>query len=300
MGKIIALAVFVGVFMYLQVAYAQMTSTNYQILWDSVNSGGLDVSSSASYQLYDTIGQGAQGRSLSTTYTQDAGYRSGIYDQILSLNIFGQSDASLRTTTALSSLTITTDPTGLSVGDYVVVIQDRGASQVSGIGKIASVGGSTITLDRLSTNGTTPVIDGTNDYLYKLSGMTISLGTITTSIVQTAVIGFNATADLPSGYTVQVKEDGELRSGLYNIDDVSDGTVSATSEEYGARSSDSSLTSMFDTQDSAITSAYQEIVSSSSRKFDDRNFLTLKAGASSSSQNGSYSQTLSIILSGNF
>ncbi len=300
MNNYIVLVVFVGVFMYLQTVSAQMTSTNYQILWDSVNSGGLDISSSSSYQLYDTIGQSAQGRSLSTTYIQDAGYRSGIYDQILSLNILGQSDASSRSATALSSLTITTDPTGLSVGDYVVVIQDRGASQVSGIGKIVSVGGSTITLDRLSTSGTTPTIDGTNDYVYKLSGTTLSLGTITISTVQTALIGFNVTADLPSGYTLQIKEDGELRFGSYNVDDVSDGTVSSGSEEYGARSSDLSLSTTFDIQDSAMTSAYQEIVSSSSRKFDDRNFLTLKAGASGSSYSGSYSQTLSVILSGNF
>ncbi|HBK33559.1 TPA: hypothetical protein DEP34_03830 [Candidatus Uhrbacteria bacterium] len=300
MNNYIVLAVFVGVFIYLQSVSAQMTSTNYQILWDSVNSGGLDISSSTNYQLRDTIGQGTQGRSLSTTYIQDAGYRSGIYDQVLSLNILGQNDASSRAASSLSSLTITIDPTGLSVGDYIVLIQDRGVSQVSGIGKIVSLSGSTVTLDRLSTNGTTPVIDGTNDYVYELTGTSISLGTITTSAVQTSLIGFDTTADLSGGYTLQIKEDGELRSGSYTIDDVSDGTVSAASEEYGARSSDTSLSTTFDTQDTAITSAFQEIVSSSIQKFDDRHFLTLKASAGSSSYSGSYSQTLSVILSGNF
>lgn len=286
--------------MYLQVVSAQMTSTNYQILWDSVNTGGLDVSSSFSYQLRDSLGQTADARSTSTSYIQDTGYRSGIYDQVLSLSILPQSDASVRSASALSGLVITTDPTGLSVGDYIVVIQDRGASQVSGMGKIASVGVSTITLDRLSTDGTTPVIDGTSDYVYKLTGSAISLGTITNSAVQTAVIGFDVTADLPSGYTLQIKEDGALRSGAYDIDDVADGTVTAGSEEYGARSSDTSLATTFDTQDTGITTTFQEIVSSSSRKFYERNFVTLKASASGSSYSGSYSQTLSIILSGNF
>jgi hypothetical protein len=300
MSKFIALSVFVGVFMYLQAVSAQMTSTNYQILWDSVNTGGLDISSSSSYQLRDSLGQTADARSTSTSYIQDTGYRSGIYDQVLSLSILSQSDASARSASALSGLVVTTNPIGFSIGDYVVVIQDRGASQVSGMGKIASVGVSTITLDRLSTDGTTPVIDGTSDYVYKLTGSAISLGTITNSAVQTAIIGLDVTADLPSGYTLQIKEDGALRSGAYDIDDVVDGTVTAGSEEYGARSSDTSLATTFDTQDAGITTTFQEIVSSSSRKFYERNFVTLKASASGSSYSGSYSQTLSIILSGNF
>jgi hypothetical protein len=300
MSKFIALSVFVGVFMYLQAVSAQMTSTNYQILWDSVNTGGLDISSSSSYQLRDSLGQTADARSTSTSYIQDTGYRSGIYDQVLSLSILSQSDASARSASALSGLVVTTNPIGFSIGDYVVVIQDRGASQVSGMGKITSVGVSTITLDRLSTDGTTPVIDGTSDYVYKLTGSAISLGTITNSAVQTAIIGLDVTADLPSGYTLQIKEDGALRSGAYDIDDVVDGTVTAGSEEYGARSSDTSLATTFDTQDAGITTTFQEIVSSSSRKFYERNFVTLKASASGSSYSGSYSQTLSIILSGNF
>lgn len=300
MSKFIALSVFVGVFMYLQAVSAQMTSTNYQILWDSVNTGGLDVSSSSTYQLRDSLGQTADGRSSSTSYVQDAGYRSGVYDQVLSLSILPQSNASVRSASALSGLVVTTDPTGLSVGDYVVVIQDRGASQVSGMGKITAVGGSTITLDRLSTGGTTPVIDGTSDYVYKLTGSSISLGTITNSAVQTAIIGFDTTADLSSGYTLQIKEDGALRSGAYDIDDVADGTVTAASEEYGARSSDTSLSTTFDTQDAGMSSSFQEIVSSSSKTFYDRHFVTLKASASGSSYSGSYSQTLSVILSGNF
>lgn len=54
-----------------------MTSTNYGISWDSLNSGGLDVSTSTNYGLKDTIGEHATGYSSSTNYQISAGYRAG-------------------------------------------------------------------------------------------------------------------------------------------------------------------------------------------------------------------------------
>lgn len=54
-----------------------MTSTNYGISWDSINSGGLDVSTSTNYGLKDTIGEAATGNSTSSNYEISAGYRAG-------------------------------------------------------------------------------------------------------------------------------------------------------------------------------------------------------------------------------
>ena len=61
------------------VAYA-MTSSNYQINWDSVNSGGTSSGSSLNYQVHDTIGGQAIGVGVSATYESRAGYRGGDYD----------------------------------------------------------------------------------------------------------------------------------------------------------------------------------------------------------------------------
>jgi hypothetical protein len=52
-----------------------MSSTNYQVVSDSVNVGGIDFSSSASYELSDTIGENASGESESANYKMYAGYR---------------------------------------------------------------------------------------------------------------------------------------------------------------------------------------------------------------------------------
>jgi len=52
-----------------------MSSPNYQIESDSINIGGLDVSTSTNYSLKDTIGEVATGNSTSTSYNLYAGYR---------------------------------------------------------------------------------------------------------------------------------------------------------------------------------------------------------------------------------
>ena len=51
------------------------SSTNYRILSDSINVGGLDNSTSTNYKLKDTIGEIATDYSTSTTYSMYAGYR---------------------------------------------------------------------------------------------------------------------------------------------------------------------------------------------------------------------------------
>jgi len=53
----------------------KMSSDNYTIVRDSLNSGGLDQANSANYQVRDTVGQPATGPATSTNYTVRAGYR---------------------------------------------------------------------------------------------------------------------------------------------------------------------------------------------------------------------------------
>lgn len=293
--------IFVGVLTSAIVAHGQMSSTNFEIRWDSVGIGGADTSSSASYQLRDTGGNSSIGNSSSSSYQIAAGYRQGIFDQIITFDVFAQNNASERSATGLSGTTITADTSGLSIGDYVVVIQNKGGSQVSGIGKIISLGAGTITVDELKDNGTTPVIDGTNDYVYRLTGSSVDLGDIVTSAISTAIIGFDVSADLDGGYVVQVYEDGNLRDGSNDINDVSDGSVTTGSEEYGGRSSDTSLSgSTFDTQDTAFTTALKDVADETDPAFASRNFVTLKACISGSTPNGTYGHQLTFIVSGNY
>lgn len=293
---------FVGLFVYVLVAHAQMTSTNYQIQWDSINAGGEDTSSSSSYMLRDEVSATSPGNSTSTNYQLDGGYRQGIYDQIIDFDLFVQSGSTGVVATSLSSTSVYTTTASFSVNDYVAVVQDIGASQVAGIGKVASVQADHLVLDEIVDGGVSPVIDGTNDYVFKLTGTSADFSTFSTSSVSTVIIGFDVTADNDNGYVVQIKEGGNLQDMAANdINDVLDGAVSVGNEEYGARSSDSTISgSTFDTEDTAITSSFQDIVTESSSQYMDKNFLTLKASISTGTVSGTYSQSLQFIVSGNY
>ncbi len=302
MKRLATTFVLVGFFVYVSVASAAMSSTNYNIRWDTFSTGGSDTSNSASYILRDTVAGTSGSASASSTYQVSDGYRSGVFDRVVSFDLYIQNSSNEREITGLSGTTVSMSSTsGLSVNDYVGVVQDRGASQVTGFGKIQSIGAGNIVLDRITTNGTTSSIDGTNDYLYQLNAGSLTLEPLTTSTVATGNVGFAVTIDNSSGYTIQVLDDGDLRSGTDTIDAVSDGSVTASSEEYGARSSDTTLSdSTFDTQDTALTTSTQEIVSKGSSSFEDRSFLTLKAAISTSTVAGTYGHTVTFIASGNF
>lgn len=64
-----------------------MSSTDYQIGWDTLSSGGSDVSNSTSYVVRDTIDGTAVGDSASTTYGLKAGYRQAFQEQTISFDI---------------------------------------------------------------------------------------------------------------------------------------------------------------------------------------------------------------------
>jgi hypothetical protein len=58
-----------------QISAYTMGSANYRVQSDSLNTGGLDTGTSASYKLKDTIGEIATGGSSSASYNLKAGYR---------------------------------------------------------------------------------------------------------------------------------------------------------------------------------------------------------------------------------
>ncbi len=277
-----------------------MTSTNYQILWDSVGVGGIDTATSASYKLRSSLGT-VGGTSSGSTYQVTDGYRAGIYDPIVDFDVLTQKRSTQVAVTAMTTTTVTvTTTTGISDGDYVLVVQDEGVSQVSAIGKVTGVTATVITVDFF--DGGSPTIDGSGDYVYELTGDAIDFGTITSSAVSTAVIGWEVTADVSQGYNVYLFENQDLlASGPSTITDVSDGTVTAGSTEYGARASDASLaSSTFDTQDTGITTSLQQVASRSNNAYEERDFVTLKVSVANGFTSGGYSHTLTAIYVGDY
>lgn len=284
------------------ISQATMSSDNYQIRFDSVGVGGLDTSASSSYQVRDSL-EFIQGTSTSSSYRVDQGYRGGIYDPVVHFNVVAQDTASQVAATSITSTSVVvTAATGYATGDYIVVIQNEGLSQVVAMGKITSVAGTTLNVDFFRYADSLPSIDGTRDYVYELTGSSIPLTSFTPSTVSTGVIGWEVAADVPTGYSVFVRENQNFQTtGGDIINDVDDGAVTAENEEYGGRSSDTTLTnSTFDTADTAFTSTLQQVASRAGATLEARDFLELKVAASESTVNGSYSHTLTVVFVGNY
>jgi len=299
--RIVALSLIVGIFAWAPLALAQMSSTNFMIRWDSVSTGGSDTSASASYQLRDTVGNTGIGNGSSSSYLLRAGYRQGVFDEVITFDVASQNNSSGRAATGLVGTTITTSTSGLAVEDLITLVQDEGSGQVAAIGRIISVGVGTVTVDELKDGGVAPVIDGTNDFVYELNNSSIALGTLTDATLATSIVGFEVSADADNGYVVQVFEDMDLSDGGDVINDVLDGAVTIGSEEYGGRSSDTTLAaSTFDTVDTAFTTSFQDVADFSSNAFDRKDFVTVKAAISSGTADGNYGHVLSFIVSGNF
>ena len=70
----------------IQSAQADMESTSYRIIFDSVNVGGLDYGLSETYGLRDSIGQEDSGLSTSTNYQTLAGYRQAYEDSFITVS----------------------------------------------------------------------------------------------------------------------------------------------------------------------------------------------------------------------
>lgn len=283
--------------------FSAMTSTNYQIQWDTMSSGGSDSASSSSYQLRDTIGETTIDRSTSTNYDLRAGYRAGVDDQPFSFSLLLQNRNTQVAATTLSGTTATVNTTsGYSVGNYVLLVENEGASQVTSFGKITSISGSNVTVDSWRTLGTQGTLDGNSDYLYLMTtGVSPGFGTLSSSSVATYAFGWELTNMSSNGHTVSIFDSGDFRTSYSEIADVADGSVTAGSDEYGARSSDTTLAgSTFDTQDTAMTTTPQPVGTESSDVYLNRQFVLLKVAISSSATSGTYSTLTTIIATGSF
>lgn len=231
--------VLVGLLMLPGMGFA-MTSANYQVPWDSVNSGGGDTSTSTNFQLRDTIGEQATGFSESSSYRLGAGYRVGDSQEAsLSLVIGTQENDTQVIWTNFSdgSETVSVAATSsFTVGDYIGVVENIGASQLVAVGKIASISGADIVVESWGgePGSLSASASGGDDYVYRLGGGAAALGAQSLSAVASAVSVIDVTSNVPTGYSVTVQASSTLQnaSGLA-ISDVLDGVVSVGSEEYG-------------------------------------------------------------------
>ena len=120
---------------------------------------------------------------------------------------------------------------------------------------------------------------------FTLSGATVALGTLSTSTIASAIVTTTISTDSETGYTLNLTEDGNLRSGSENINDVTDGAVTIASEEYGIRTAgaDGLLTS-----DTAISGTVN-VASVNGAVTDRQTGVVFRASMSSATVAGAYS-----------
>lgn len=283
-----------------------MTSANYGINWDSVNSGGLDISTSTSYTMRDTVGEQATGDSQSANYQISAGYRVGESStSFMSLLVGAQENAIQTTWSAFSSAgkTVTVGNPGIFViGDYLGIIQNEGFAEKVVIGKVTAINGSILTVDAWSGEpadiSATP--SGSGNVVYRLNNQTANLGTLYPGEEHESLSFSEIATNAQNGYTVTVQGMTPFQtSSSHAMTDVADGVVSLQSEEYGAE--DMGTNAFASGTDLAIPTASQRTIqSSASGGSGQRVGLLYKASVTPVTQTGQYSQTVIYRLTANF
>jgi hypothetical protein len=145
-----------------------MSSVNFGIGWDSVNSGGDDSSSSTNFALRDTLGEQATGYGSSTNYQVSAGYRVGdTSPESLSFDIRDSADTSNTNSCALGTLSAG----GVSTCSYRLRIS---TSATNGFMALIQAdhdfGTGSATMTNIGQGGS--FVAGTEDYGLTLTGAT--------------------------------------------------------------------------------------------------------------------------------
>lgn len=118
-----------------------------------------------------------------------------------------------------------------------------------------------------------------------MSTSSLNLGTLSTSATSSDSLTLTVTTDSSSGYTVSIAEDGNLRSGANDINDVSDTLVSVGAEEYGIHTTGSAGLLSNDTAINGTVNVMTDSGVVSGQTTD----VTFTAGISGSTAAGSYS-----------
>lgn len=134
-------------------------------------------------------------------------------------------------------------------------------------------------------------------FTFSISASALALGTLTTSSVASGSYTVTTSTNAPFGFTTYVVDDGNLRSGANDIDDVADGTVTAGSEEYGIVTSGTYAQIGSDT---GLTTAQQTVASHNKWINGAATTVTHNAAISSSTPAGTYTHTVTYVSVGNF
>lgn len=131
-----------------------------------------------------------------------------------------------------------------------------------------------------------------------LSQSAIALGNLSVAAVASGSETITVSTNSPTGYAATIVEDGNLRSGADDINDVADGSVSIGSEEYGVITS--GVAGQMNGADTAITGVAQSVAASSTPVLSEQTTLTYKAAIGNSTAYGYYTHQVTFTTTVNY
>jgi hypothetical protein len=142
---------------------------------------------------------------------------------------------------------------------------------------------------------------------FTLSSNAVNLGTLSASTVSTSSHTVRTVTNAVNGYVTYVYDDGNLRKGSDDINNVADGAVSVAAEEYGIATSDSGQTISQDSNcgsapytASALSTSQQSIAGATSGPVDETITICYAASISATTVAGSYAHTVTFVTTGLF
>lgn len=163
---------------------------------------------------------------------------------------------------------------------------------------LGEIGTGTLSSANYANQGGFRQVEANPILTFSISDNSIDLGTLSVAAISTANHTITTTTNSSAGYTTTIIEDGNLRSGANDINDVADGAVTAGSEEYGIRTSGAQ--GQMNGADTAITSTTQTVASYSGYINSSATTITYKAAISASTSTGTYGHTVTFVSTGNF
>jgi hypothetical protein len=283
-----------------------MSSTNYWIPWDTVNSGGSDVGTSTNFSIHDSIGGNVVGTGTSANYTLSQGYR--VPEEANTLSYVVKANNSVTTTysaftNGVSGTVTVGSSASFAVGDLIATVENDGFAQLAAVGFITDIAGTTLTVDRFEGDGTSMSASptGGDDTVYLLDVNSFDYGDVYEEIEYTSTVGTSVSTNISTGYSVYIQANQELQTTSAQVmTAVTDGTVSVGSEEYGAEVT--GTTAFGAGTDLGVTTTQRIIQTSAaaSGTVSDKIAMIYKLSIIASTVAGSYSQTVYYTLTANY
>lgn len=315
-------------------AFAVMQSENYKIKYETI-SGGQGPERSDNYKMLESIGEVGEGHQRSPNYQVGAGQAFGIManlppaptlvnDNNYYNKLHFTIDPGNNPSDTLFAIAISNDnwvtveyvqqcengtcPTRSVLGleDWQTYTQFGGASGKLATGlepektykiKVKATSGEFTMTDwgPESAQATTSALE----LSFSISNNALDFETLSPSAVSTVNYTVTTSTNADYGYSTTIQEDGNLRkTDGADINDVTDGEVSAGHEEYGIRTSGSQ--GQMNSQDYAITSSVQTIASYSQPITNSVTTVNHKASIDPQTPAGRYLHIVTLITTARF